>query len=168
MRIWIAKLYFFPQVQIYIPIGTLDIHPETVRGHWSPPHVRWYKVNFDASMPKHDVMRLVEGIAAVLRDHTWLILAWRRKKIIAHLDVATAEAYAARRGILLAQQFGCQKLVLECDALEVIRGMQYEKNHLVVQGTLYANLRELLVSFSEATIQTYWMRSQWFGSPTLP
>lgn len=66
----------FHRSNMYKPVGVAARSPETVQGPWSPPPPGWYKVNFDAAVPKHDALG---GIAAVLRDHTGLIMAWSRK-----------------------------------------------------------------------------------------
>lgn len=86
------------------------------------------------------------GIDAVIRDHTGLVLAWSRKKLTAHLDVETAEAFAARLGINLAKQINCNKLILEGDALQVIKGLKHNKDLFSVNGDLYATLRDELAS----------------------
>uniref|UniRef100_A0A8R7PL46 RNase H type-1 domain-containing protein n=1 Tax=Triticum urartu TaxID=4572 RepID=A0A8R7PL46_TRIUA len=64
------------------------------------------------------------AVGAVLRDHKGGFVAASNEQLEHVADAGMAEAYALRHGLLLAQQLGICKLVVESDCLEVINIMQ--------------------------------------------
>ena len=58
-----------------------------------------------------------------MRDEKGGFIAASNEKLKHVADAATAEAYALRHGLVLAQQVGVNKLVVEANCLEVINTM---------------------------------------------
>lgn len=73
---------------------------------WSAPDVGWFKLNTDASFSA-EVNEGASGV--VLRDHSGVILAAAGRWYDRVPDVLTAEAMAARDGVALAADQGCEK-----------------------------------------------------------
>uniref|UniRef100_A0A8R7NXV9 RNase H type-1 domain-containing protein n=1 Tax=Triticum urartu TaxID=4572 RepID=A0A8R7NXV9_TRIUA len=63
------------------------------------------------------------AVGAVLRDHKGAFIAASNEQLEHVADAGMAEAYALGHGLLLAQQLGISKLVVESDCLEVINTM---------------------------------------------
>ncbi|XBJ07832.1 hypothetical protein VPH35_013286 [Triticum aestivum] len=63
------------------------------------------------------------AVGAALRDYKGGFIAASNERLEHVVDAGTAEAYALRHGILLAQQMGISKLIVELDCLEVINTM---------------------------------------------
>ncbi|OEL25966.1 hypothetical protein BAE44_0013015 [Dichanthelium oligosanthes] len=62
---------------------------------------------------------------AVIRDDHGNFVATPSYSIDFALDAATAEALALRNGLYLANQMGCNKLVIQSACLEVVETMKY-------------------------------------------
>ena len=90
------------------------------RGGWIRPPVGFVKLNVDASFD-HDLLKGTAG--AVLRNDKGNFIAGGTWKIDHCVDALTAEAWALRFGLSLAQRAGCNRLVINSDNLEVIETM---------------------------------------------
>ena len=90
------------------------------KGGWSKPPLGLVKLNTDASFD-HDLLKGTAG--AVLRNNKGNIKAQHTWKIDHCIDALTAEAWALRFGLSLAQRAGCNRLVINSYNLEVIETM---------------------------------------------
>ncbi|XP_074297615.1 uncharacterized protein LOC141628358 [Silene latifolia] len=90
---------------------------------WSPPRAGFVKINTDAYMAGDGSV----GLGAVARDKDgrilWLGCWW----IGAEWSVEVAEAKAAMFGLDIAKERGMSNIVLECDALNLVRAVR-DKN----------------------------------------
>lgn len=91
--------------------------------HWSVPPVCLVKANFDAHIAQGGEV----GMGVVIRDEDGRVLCLRVKRVAARWDATMAEAMAARYAIELAYRFGFMHLVLEGDALAVVRAVELKQ-----------------------------------------
>ena len=78
-------------------------------------------INVDAA---YDGIKGPASSGAVIRDSTGGFIAASHNYIPHTIDAATAEAYALRDGLLLAQQIGCTRVEFQSDCTEVVNTMQ--------------------------------------------
>jgi hypothetical protein len=105
-----------------IPHKPASVAP-VVRGSWHAPESGWIKVNMDASF----IMAIQSGSGGVVirNDHGELLQATANH--YEHVpDVLTAEALAARDGLLLARACGFMKVVLEGDNISLVNLLRSE------------------------------------------
>ena len=79
---------------------------------WKPPDTGWIKVNTDGAF---DAASGKGAAGAILRNERGETLAAEGRKYENLADVLTAEALAARNGMLLAVALGYNKVILELD-----------------------------------------------------
>lgn len=135
---------------MFRPVGQLAGEHITVHGPWTAPPVGWVKINFDAAVEKTGELG---GIAAVAKDHTGLILVWSRKKLHARFDTGTAELLATRLAVSLAREMGFQHIILQGDALTVIKHLQSGRETRSNNGLVYATVTQMLSTFVGTRIE---------------
>lgn len=116
----------------------LEIHtkPPTeksqVRERWSPPAESWLKFNTDGSFLAPEGCG---GGGVIVRDHTGRFIAGACHFFPAAVAPEGAEALACKRGLQLAKEIGCQKLVLETDSENVAAKLNEESRDLSALGS---------------------------------
>jgi hypothetical protein len=90
------------------------------RGGWSRPASGVYKLNVDAA---YDESSGRGATGAIIRDSRGNFFAACCSFCEDAVDVAAMEASALLAGLRLAEQFGTQTLVVECDSMEVVQAV---------------------------------------------
>ena len=80
-------------------------------------------LNVDAS---YNQDRGIGSTGAVIRDSSGSFIAAAARFIEHVQDAPMAEAMALREGLLLAQQIGCNRLMIQSDCLEVVETMKQD------------------------------------------
>ncbi|XP_056688734.1 uncharacterized protein [Spinacia oleracea] len=91
---------------------------------WIKPPEFCVKVNVDA----HTMEGIGVRFGVVIRDENGKILLAAVKSVGARWKPALAEAGAARYGLELARRMGYKTVILECDALNVVRAIQEKQD----------------------------------------
>ncbi|XVF19391.1 hypothetical protein REPUB_Repub11eG0106600 [Reevesia pubescens] len=134
------KEYDEAQCRVLMP-GSRDV------ACWSPPPVDVFKVNVEAAF---QVQSRVCEIGIVIRDCAGSIMAvgvFRRT----HGSAFMAEALTARQGLLLAQDPGFRRIILEGDSLTVVKGLQSKKIDLSPLGPVLEEGRTYLLHFQKCS-----------------
>ena len=134
---------------MYKPVGHTISQQDSVPVPWVPPPIGWIKLNFDAAVSREGLV----GISFVARDSTGLVLAWSRKKLHGRFDVETAELYAAQLATSLARDLNYHRIILEGDALLVIKNLQHQKRTRALNDNVYAAVCHTLSHFSGFKVQ---------------
>lgn len=123
-------------------------------GIWKPPEQREVKLNCDATV------RLGVGAAAgrVVRDDCGRVLWCFARRCPAGNDVAVAEAWAVRQGLLEAQNRDVQRIVVETDSLILVQALKKKMNSNLLSyfGRLVQDI--FLIAESFASISFVWVR----------
>ena len=80
-------------------------------------------LNVDAS---YNQDRGIGSTGAVIRDFSGSFIAAAARFIEHVQDAPMAEAMALKEGLLLAQQIGCNRLMIQSDCLEVVETMKQD------------------------------------------
>ncbi|XBI06774.1 uncharacterized protein [Aegilops tauschii subsp. strangulata] len=121
---------------------------EPRRNGWTKPLEGFVKLNVDASFR---ALSLQGAVGVVLRDHKGGFVAASSEQLEHVADAGTAEAYALRRGLLLAQELGISKLVVESDCLEVINTMQNGGFTASGAVAIYSDCLVLVIGYTSVT-----------------
>ena len=117
---------------------------------WSRPAPGWFKLNFDGSV-HHDGSGRA-SIGGVIRDFFGrTILAFGERT--QHAGVGEVEARALIRGLHLALQSGCHRLVVEGDDLTLVRLLRGESPHTRICWATYDQIIQLLCCFQDVEVQ---------------
>ena len=121
---------------------TNERKPERRRSQWQKPEPVWCKVNTDASFQA--ATSLGTG-GVVIRDEDGRLLAASVKSYNHIPDALTAEAMAARDGLIFARMQGCVKVHLELDNLNLLQSYTGERSYV---ASLWQEIQELSRSFA--------------------
>ncbi|KAK3205554.1 hypothetical protein Dsin_019600 [Dipteronia sinensis] len=102
---------------------------------WKPPSDGFYKVNINASL---DVANHGIGIGLVIRDHQGFVMASSSQRLEVCFSPQIAEAMAIKRGIQFAFDTGLVLVVVESDALSVVKMVNAGRQILL--PTLFSKL----------------------------
>jgi ribonuclease HI len=119
------------------------------RGVWKRPDLDWRKVNSHGSF---DASTFSGTSGAVLRDDVGNLLMAAAKNYAHIPDALTAEALAARDGILLALSGGFDKVILELDNLTLVNFLRSVASERSKIAGLWHEISELSKSFSSFKI----------------
>ncbi|KAL4271151.1 hypothetical protein GQ457_13G007950 [Hibiscus cannabinus] len=98
-----------------------------INKRWSSPPSSFYKINVDASFHSADS---VAGLGVVVRDEEGFILG-AFSSLAFHVPSAfAAEALAARCGVQFDLELGLTRVILEGDALSIIKKLQLQVDDL--------------------------------------
>ncbi|KAF8701881.1 hypothetical protein HU200_033208 [Digitaria exilis] len=120
--------------------------PQRVKHGWKKPEPGRYKVNTDAAFQESSS---IAATGAVLRDEDGCLIAAAAKRYMHLSDVLTAEAIAARDGLILAITRGCQRITLDVDNLALFNLMQSDMGERSVVAGLWQEIRELSRMFED-------------------
>ena len=115
---------------------------------WIKPMEGCVKLNVDAAFHAET---LNGAVGAVLRDDRGGFIAASNGKLEHVADAATTEAFALRHGLLLAQQVGVTKMVVEADCLEVINTMNSGGFTATGAAAIYADCNVLIVGYTSVS-----------------
>lgn len=90
---------------------------------WSPPPPGVVKVNVDAHIRNEGGVQF----GMVARDDSGKLVATGVRRMAVNWDPCLAEAGAARFGVEIAHRLRLTKVILECDALRVVKDIQARK-----------------------------------------
>ena len=107
----------------------------SVQVGWSCPPVGVFKVNFDTALFENIGSA---SIGVAIRDSDGEIIAALSQRILLPFSVEMAEAMAARRALLFAQELSLYKVMMEGDCLRVVSAL----NSSVSCNTMYGNVVE--------------------------
>jgi ribonuclease HI len=88
---------------------------------WAKPREDYVLINVDASF---NLEYLSGGIGVVIRDHMGSFIAACNEKVQYAIDASTLEAQAVSRGIALANQVGCSRIIVQSDCQQVVDALQ--------------------------------------------
>ncbi|XP_021749910.1 uncharacterized protein LOC110715631 [Chenopodium quinoa] len=111
---------------------------------WKPPEQQFVKVNVDAYVPGNAGVSL----GVVIRDENGALLCVAVQKTGCRWQSDYAEAAAARYGVEVASRLGYAYVVLECDALNVVRAVAENQQGAAPIFTFDEDIRRISVVFS--------------------
>lgn len=113
--------------------------------NWSPPPGNAVKINVDA--------HIMEGVGVnlgdVIRKNYGKLLVAGVKRVEADWEPEVAEAGATRFGVELAKKMGYDCVVLECDALRVVKAIKLQQVGRAPVFLLYQDIIGICNSFSQ-------------------
>ena len=112
----------------------------------TPPGDEYYKVNFDGALFQADNCA---GIGVVIRNGDGQVMASRSQNIPLPSTVIEVEALAARRALILAQETGFTRVVLEGDSQILINALKTGLHTLAHFRHIVQDIRYLAPSFSD-------------------
>ena len=126
------------------------LKPKPARNvRWQKPEEGWFKVNTDAAF---DQGSCTGRARVVIRDHQGRIQAAAARWFDDVPDPLTAEALAAKEGIELALEIGCERVVLEVDSKMLHDSLQSSSSERTTIGGLCFDITELVRSISDFKI----------------
>ncbi|XP_021754195.1 uncharacterized protein LOC110719519 [Chenopodium quinoa] len=114
------------------------------RASWSAPRRGCVKVNFDAYVPDNGTVRL----GVVVRDDSGSLLLVAVRNTGCVWPSEMAEAATARYGIEIARRMGYEKVVLEGDAINVVRAIKTKQEGAATIFLLYDDIHRMSSFFS--------------------
>ena len=90
---------------------------------------------------------------AVIRDSSGSFIAAAARFIEHVLDAPMAEAMALKEGLLLAQQIGCNRLMIQSDCLEVVETMKQDGISATASAPVYDECAQLWQDFVSISIE---------------
>jgi len=90
---------------------------------------------------------------AVIRDSSGSFIAAAARFIEHVLDAPMAEAMALKEGLLLAQQIGCNRLMIQSDCLEVVETMKQDGISATASAPVYDECVQLWQDFVSISIE---------------
>ncbi|KAK3136312.1 hypothetical protein QOZ80_5BG0431460 [Eleusine coracana subsp. coracana] len=116
-----------PAARAALSIGTLRSNYMRARTKKVKKEEGWRKtsegklmLNVDASF---DADPGTGGTGAIIRDSNGVVIAASRRFLAHTVDAAMAEAYALKEGLLLTQQIGANKIIIQTGCMEVVETM---------------------------------------------
>jgi len=125
---------------------------------WIKPSLGVGKINWDAAISKEtDKM----GVRVVIRDGNGLVVAARTKVIPYIIDLAAAEAIAAGEAVVLAQDVGGSRILLEGDSLVIVLALGARDSSFRVYGQVLDDIKSLFSYFSLVEVQHIRRNANW-------
>ncbi|KAA3476340.1 reverse transcriptase [Gossypium australe] len=113
---------------------------------WRPPEIGIIKINFDASFQIRERLAIT---AVIARDAMGVILGAETYLVEDTVDSFVAEARACERAVLLAKSRGFQRLVVEGDALTVIKSIKRKNHEKSILKSITQHINQLGLCFDE-------------------
>ncbi|OMO67981.1 hypothetical protein COLO4_29952 [Corchorus olitorius] len=111
----------------------------SIAAQWLAPEQNVIKVNFDGAF---DSVANIGGYGVIARDYKGLVLGAYAGRVDFVLDAFAAEGVAALKAITCARHMGFSRIILEGDALTVIRKVNSEDTDLSPIAAYIADLKE--------------------------
>ncbi|KAF5458623.1 hypothetical protein F2P56_022640 [Juglans regia] len=116
---------------------------------WRPPPLNIYKANWDASVDRvHSRM----GVGVVIRNWEGRVTATLRSSRCIFPDAKLAEAMVALRAILLCKQIGISRVMLEGDALNVVKDINSEAKDWSSVGLIIQDIKAELQNLEYGSV----------------
>ncbi|KAL8468146.1 hypothetical protein ACS0TY_031400 [Phlomoides rotata] len=141
-----------PQVLIFKSLFSVNQPRLTGLASWVPPKHGMIKVNTDAAV------RIDNGVAigGVATDYRGMVCWCYAEKPKMKNDVDLAETYAVFRGLQLAKESNCSKVILETDSQRLFYAVSKPKINYSRFGEMVDKLLCLSKGFD--TFRIYWIR----------
>ncbi|XP_021839401.2 uncharacterized protein [Spinacia oleracea] len=110
---------------------------------WSPPPQGTVKINIDAHLYSTGV-----GVGVVIRDYRGVVLVAAVKRTDAAWSPNVAEASIALYGVALAKRLGYEKVMLECDAINIVRTIDKNEEGAPPIFLFFNDIRRVKSQFS--------------------
>ncbi|KAF5481630.1 hypothetical protein F2P56_002269, partial [Juglans regia] len=116
---------------------------------WSPPPLKVYKANWDASVDRvHSRM----GVGVVIRNWEGSVTATLSSSRCIFPDAKLAEAMAALRAVLFCKQIGISRVLLEGDALNVVNDINSEAKDWSSVGLIIQDIKTELQNLEYGSV----------------
>jgi ribonuclease HI len=129
------------------PIQTGNSSSHTEEERWIPPPRNIVKVNWDAAV---DTSKNLIGLGIIARDDKGCFLAAVSKQERIKAEPVVAETLAAFNAILLCEEHNFQDVILEGDALQVVKEVNSDKHCSSYFGHLVEDVKNGLRSLNSA------------------
>jgi ribonuclease HI len=120
------------------------------RKGWVPPPEGMLMLNIDASV---DSQTNTGSTGAVLRDSKGMCIAASHDYLANVADVHSAETWALKHGLMLAQHVGVTRLMVRTDCVEVAETMQEGGGSATVAAAIYDDCVRLWREFVNISIE---------------
>lgn len=117
-----------------------------VAARWCPPPQGWSKINVDGGL---DTKLGVGGAGVLIRQPDGVFTAGKCSRLPGVHDPLLAELLAAKEGLLLANQQGLQKVMLEMDCSEAVRKLKNAELDRSLYGPLIQEIKVRASLFPE-------------------
>ncbi|KAA3478112.1 reverse transcriptase [Gossypium australe] len=142
-------LGFIRGYMMEIEVSRKNLQPQirpNLQELWRPPEIGIIKINFDASFQIRERLAITPVIA---RDAMGVILGAETYLVEDIVDSFVAEARACERAVLLAKSRGFQRLVVEGDALTVIKSIKRKNHEKSILKSITQHINQLGLCFDE-------------------
>ncbi|XP_059434317.1 uncharacterized protein LOC132167380 [Corylus avellana] len=140
------QLEAFDKAEVSRSLGRALAQQTPISVKWTKPPVGFLKINWDASV---DVSQKRMGMGIAIRDHGGELLAAYCATRDYITDAATAEALTAWQAVEISQSLGLEKVVLEGDAMEVVKVLRNEEVWLGSYGHVLQEAKQKLCQCME-------------------
>ncbi|OMO59710.1 reverse transcriptase [Corchorus capsularis] len=117
---------------------------------WKPPATNFIKVNFDGAF---DSTRQIGAYGLIARNSDGLVLGACSGNILNVSDAFVAESFAAVRALSWSREMGFSAVVIEGDALSIIRKINSLSLDFSPVGAYVKEAKSLKVLFSSCVVQ---------------
>ncbi|OMO99000.1 reverse transcriptase [Corchorus capsularis] len=117
---------------------------------WSPPVSEIVKINFDAAV---SAAKKIGAYGVVARNSSALPLGACSGMIPHVVDAYIAESFAAVRALSWAREMGFHRIILEGDALNIIRKINSHESDFSPIGAYVEEARSLKILFQNCSLQ---------------
>ena len=119
-----------------------------ILARWTPPDDEYYKINFDGALFQADNCA---GIGVVIRNGDGQVMASLSQQIPLPSTVIEVEALAACRALILEQEIGFTRVVLEGDSQTLITALKTDSHTLAHFGHIVQDIQYLASSLSDVS-----------------
>jgi ribonuclease HI len=116
---------------------------------WKAPMESKIKINFDAAMNKHTSL---VGLGMVARVSGGNVLGAKRLSIFLSIDAYTAEQLAASYAVIFYLEVGFFDIIVEGDALQVIKDINSSPHFLSRNGHLIEGIKQEMQQFRSCSL----------------
>jgi PII-like signaling protein len=134
----------------------MNIEDKTIRALVRPPPL-WtkrplgvWKIKWDAAISK-EMDRM--GVGVIIRDAAGLVMATRTKVILYITNPAAAEALDAWEAVVLAQEVGGSRILLEGDSPVIVSALGTRESSLRVYDQILDDIKSQLSLFSSVEVK---------------
>ena len=114
--------------------ASYSVKPKMKKEGWSKPPKDYVKINVDAGF---DIDNLKGTTGAVARNHKGQFIAACNSKIEYVHDALSAEVYALKQGLQLAESLGCNRVIINSDNHDVVVTMKEGGNSQGVAAAIF-------------------------------
>ena len=116
---------------------------------WKRPIEDFVKLNIDGSFSEETG---TGATGAIIRDHTGGVVAMGQRYLSHVGDAPVAEAYALLDGLRLAEQVGCNRIIVNSDCMQVVTTIR-EGFSATTAAAVYDECLSIWMTFSSISIE---------------